>query len=220
MKNLIKAVQAQTKADLLRFKTDIKTAEDLNTWYYNSLLTPSTKKKVFSSIEDKKAYLIERQTKHLLKKQAEQVKKIETIFNTELLIDSINISVEWKKSQTWGNNPNATVQINYKNGLRDTFYSGSIGGCGYDKESTAIAKALNQCNALLKLMYAKKDKKVKLNNQAIFSYGSGYGLLPYFDGGVGTNCFYDIFKAINFKMTKTAYGKTFDCWHVQNNKIK
>lgn len=216
MKNLINAIKAQTKADFETFSKDIQKVTDLNVWQYNNLLTATTKNKVFAGISYKKAYLIERKNKQLLKREQEQINKIERIFNTINEIESINITVEWKKNRTWGSNPSATIQVNYTKGIRDTFYSGSIGGCGYDKESTAIGKALNQCDALLKLMYAKKDKKAKLNNRDIFSYGSGYGLLPYFEGGVGTNCYYDIFKAIGLKMQQTANGKSFSVWHVSS----
>ena len=52
-------------------------------------------------------------------------------------VKSITITIEWKKSRTWGMNPNANAQVEYKDGTYDTG-SASASGCGYDKESTVI----------------------------------------------------------------------------------
>jgi len=58
-------------------------------------------------------------------------------------IVEIHISVDWKKSRTWGHNPTAEVWLNYDGG---NVYarSASIGGCGYDKRSAAVSEALSR----------------------------------------------------------------------------
>ncbi len=221
MQKLIKLIQLETKQSIEKFATQIINEENeaLNNWQYKNLL-PKNSKKVFNNPTEKKYYLLERYKKDKFKSEAKQVEKITTIFNTVNIIDSINISVEWKKSRMWGANPTAYVRVNFKGGECKNFESGSIGGCGYDKESTAISEALNYCNELLKLMYTKKDKKTKLNNGDIFGYGSGYGLLPYFNGGVGVSCYYQIFESLGFKFEKVSSGKTFDVYRATNKKLK
>ena len=66
----------------------------------------------------------------------------------------ISISVDWVRSRTWGNNPHAEARTN-----TGTF-SGTASGCGYDKESTAIAEALNQCDSVLKVLYTLKENEL------------------------------------------------------------
>lgn len=102
-------------------------------------------------------------------------------FSTDLII-----TLEWKKSYMWGKNPRSYTNFG--------FMSRSIGGCGYCKTSTATAEALNSHLPLLKALYAKKDKflagsKVDDNhrNRDILGYGSGYSILPSFEGGVGVS---------------------------------
>ena len=67
----------------------------------------------------------------------------------------ISISVDWVRSRTWGNNPHAEARTN-----TGTF-SGTASGCGYDKESAAIAEALNQCDSVLKVLYTLKENGLR-----------------------------------------------------------
>lgn len=63
-------------------------------------------------------------------------------------VREIHISVDWKKSRTWGSNPTAEVWFLYDGGEHGggNAYakSASIGGCGYDKRSTAVSEALSK----------------------------------------------------------------------------
>ncbi len=219
MNDLTKLIKAETKKSIDKFSTQLteEKSENLNNWQYNNLL-PKNSKKVFTSEADKKAYLLERYIKDKNKAELKEIAKVTNIFNATAQIESVNISVEWKKNRTWGSNPSAEAKICFKNGACEYFNSGSIGGCGYDKESTAVARTLNQCNELLKLMYAKKDKKIKLSNRDIFGYGSGCGILPYFEGGVGVSCYYQIFESLGFKFEKIASRKTFNVYKATNKK--
>jgi hypothetical protein len=57
--------------------------------------------------------------------------------------DTIIISLEWKKSNTWGQNPIASG-VRLKDGRREFWgMTRSITGCGFDKQGTAIAEVLN-----------------------------------------------------------------------------
>ena len=92
--------------------------------------------------------------------------------------------------------------------------SSRVGGCGYDKESTATSEALNQFNAILKLMYAKKNDNIDMNNHELFGYGSGYGILPSFEGGVGVSTMRNICESIGIKWNDVAHGKNYDVYSI------
>lgn len=132
----------------------------------------------------------------------------------------ISISVDWVRSRTWGNNPHAEARTN-----TGTF-SGTASGCGYDKESAAIAEALNQCDSVLKTLYTLKENGLRAglsdksktavcgrSNGEICGYGAGYGAIPYFEGGVGSSCFWSIFKKCGFSVT-CHHGKHSDFYSV------
>lgn len=133
----------------------------------------------------------------------------------------ISISVDWVRSRTWGNNPHAEARTN-----AGTF-SGTASGCGYDKESTAIAEALNQCDSVLKVLYTLKENGLRAglsdksktaacgrSNGDICGYGAGYGAIPYFEGGVGSSCFWSILKKCGFS-TSCHHGKHSDFYSVE-----
>ena len=133
----------------------------------------------------------------------------------------ISISVDWVRSRTWGYNPHAEARTN-----AGTF-SGTASGCGYDKESTAIAEALNQCDSVLKVLYTLKENGLRAglsdksktavcgrSNGDICGYGAGYGAIPYFEGGVGSSCFWSILKKCGFS-TSCHHGKHSDFYSVE-----
>jgi hypothetical protein len=219
MKKLIKAIETEQKKRLEDFIFEINKVQDLaglKTWHYNDLL-PKGKNVSALSFDTLKAYLIDRKQKAIYKAIEREVSKIKTVFNAGTLIEA-KISMEWKRSQMWGNNPNAECWYSYKdvNGQRNSGYvvSGSIGGCGYDKGSTAVAQCLNQINEVLKPLYLKKDKAITKDNRELLGYGAGYGILPSIEGGVGVSCYPAIFKAIGYKFVTQASGKTFDVYTI------
>jgi hypothetical protein len=118
-----------------------------------------------------------------------------------------SVSIEWKKSANWGANPNCKFSNNsdYTN-----YFSGSISGCGYDKESTAMAQAFNQCDSLVKLVLLGFENGILTKENA---YGVSCEKMP-FQGGVGTNCFISSLKKLGWNMKKVGSGKTFDCWDI------
>jgi hypothetical protein len=141
------------------------------------------------------SYPTARRMANAIKKVMAEIDEIENSSDFE---SDLIITVEWTKSCTWGVNPRAFT--NYG------FDSGSVSGCGYDKLSTATARALNSDKRILKLMYFAKEKELSQRkatykeqngheenseraiNQFLFGYGSGYNALPNFEGGVGINC--------------------------------
>jgi len=142
-----------------------------------------------------------------------EIEHIETVFNAPDMV-SASVSIECKKSAMWGSNPSGSASVSYADKSRNIFESGSISGCGYDKESTAFAHAINQSNSFLKALYVLKDANVETKNHDLFGYGSGYGILPRLEGGVGVSCFYRIFEKLGFKMDNAASGKTFDAYMI------
>lgn len=115
----------------------------------------------------------------------------------------ITVDVDFVKSMTWGYNPHVTVATN--NGT----YYGTASGCGYDKESAAVAQAFDQDLSILKTLYTLKEKALEigiLDNKIGLGYGSGYGVIPCFERGVGVGCFWNILKKAGFDVLET-YGK-------------
>lgn len=123
----------------------------------------------------------------------------------------LSISVEWKRSKTWGANPTAESRSNYAVG------TGTASGCGYDKESAAIAEALNSDPAVMRELYAVADRALMEGKayRDYIGYGSGYSIIPYFEGGVGSNCFWSIFEKMGFDVRRVGSGKMYDCWTVE-----
>ena len=116
-------------------------------------------------------------------------------------LESLTITIEWKKSRTWGSNPHATGEAITKEGTR-LVGTATASGCGYCKRSTVIADLFNQF-----LRHKLYDQKI-LNR---FGFGRPYGIclpkdgqrwLHYFEGGIGEGCYRDISEAI---------GGTWEC---------
>lgn len=163
---------------------------------------------------------IEKEQKELEKRTQNKLNKLETIENAKD-IESFKIIVEWKRNSTWGMNPTATLQQWAETWSETT---GHASGCGYDKESAAVAEALNQSNSILKALFEYKEKRLQegqsdksksscngIDNRDIIAYGAGYDVLPYFDGGVGMNCFVNIFKLLGFECSET-HTKAIDIY--------
>ncbi len=221
MKNLIKAIETEQKARLESFINDINNVGDVSTLtakygYYSDLL-PKGKNVSKMELTELRAYLIGRKEKETYKAIERKIKQIESVNNVGELL-SCKISVEWKNSRMWGANPKAELWAQFINakGEHDSVYvvSGSIGGCGYDKLSTAVAEVLNQVNAVLKPLYQLKDQNPTAKNGELLGYGSGYGILPSFEGGVGVSCYPRIFEKIGYSFNTVASGKTFDVFSI------
>ena len=231
MKNLIKAIEAEQKQKLDNFISEInKTTElkQLDTWMYNELMpkgkTISNYLKggdIAGNYDAVKAYLIKRKEKSIYKAIEREVNHIKAVYSAGTLL-SVKISVEWKKSRMWGANPSAECWVSFinKDGQHDSVYvtSGSIGGCGYDKLSTAVSKCLTQVNEILLPLYNYKNTAMhndaKVSNHNLLGYGSGYGILPSIEGGVGVSCYPAIFNKIGMDFNTIASGKTFDVFTI------
>lgn len=162
-----------------------------------------------------------RATNEIAKATAEKLAKLDRIAQAPEL-SFITICVEWKRSSVWGYNPTATATTNTE------FASGHASGCGYDKESAAIADALNDCDSVLKVLYTYKERQLEAgetdesktascgrSNGSIIGYGAGYGAIPYFEGGVGASCFWAILKKCGFITRENHSGKHSNFYSVE-----
>ena len=156
----------------------------------------------------KKAY--DKMVKTMYKERDEKLEKLERIKQAED-IKQIRISVEWKKSATWVSNPHVELSAFSSNSCYTAKATAS--GCGYDKESQAIAEALNSIYGVRKLLIEKLDY---INEKKPYGINQ-YGIIPSFSGGVGTDCFTSFFKNIGWKVTEM-HGKTYDSYVIEKNK--
>jgi hypothetical protein len=213
MKQLINAITAEKKDRLNQFITDINEVTELSQltakYGYYSYLIPKGKKLDNMSITELRAYLITRKQNATYKAIEKEVSNIKTVLSAGTLKE-VKISVEWKKSRMWGANPTAEAWYSTTDGNSGYVKSESIGGCGYDKHSTAVAQVLNQINEVLKPLYIAREKNVKGKLGEFLGYGSGYGILPRIEGGVGVSCYRTIFNNIGYDFQTIASGKTFD----------
>lgn len=221
MKNLIKAIQQENESRKAQFLKDIRKEKEVSDkityGHYRQLLPSSKKGYQWKDDKEIKAYLVVRYNKVQDGRLEKELQRIETVSKAGEL-DSIVVNVEFKRSAMWGYNPSAEAQVDKKDGTRAHYSSGSIGGCGYDKESTAVAQALSQSNELLKLLYERKNKNIQKSNHDLFGYGAGYGLLPYIEGGVGVSCYRAIFEKIGFTFSQTSNGKMFSVFTISKKK--
>ena len=110
------------------------------------------------------------------------------------LPDGVSISVEWKKSRTWSANSHATVYAAF------SVTKGRASGCGYDKQSAEV----------MAIIYSAVEAGVKPGYSVLNSVG-----LPFFDGGCGVECFYEVFANCGYQFKRTAGGRTFDCYAIE-----
>jgi hypothetical protein len=207
--NFIKSATKRIKNHSLYLKNQVKQSKDFSEWNLKELLPASTglKKLQKMSRKDAEKYLFAR----IEKKQQKEIQEITDKVNRIFLageITKITISVEWKKSATWGTNPTAECRIHTSNGYE--FLTGKASGCGYDKESAAIASALNQSTAIIKMLFDadKKDPESK-----VYGYRSAKdGFFPHISGGVGVSCYRSVFALFGLNFECISYGKTYDSY--------
>lgn len=130
-------------------------------------------------------------------------------------IKSLTVSIEWKKSRMWGNNPTATGRVEYADGTFGRTAEAKASGCGYDKESAVLANIFNQC--LKYKLWELSDAAMKGGHGSMDHGPAPYGINNYnghrsFAGGIGVSCYYEICKYLGGKFERVASGKTFDAY--------
>ena len=207
MKNLIIKVTEENQAEMKR------TIENLHNEEYKTLNYYLTDLRIrqLNNGEITRDKAVEIATKKVRKEYAKKLEKtlekIKAIEEAEAF-NGCTIEVNWSKGQFGANQAKAILcGCGYIEGSK-------TGGCGYDKESTAIAEVFNRCFPLMKLLYNYRNNHTEGSNGEIFGYGSGHGFLPSFEGGVGTSSFYGILETVGCKMRCVASGKKYDIYEI------
>jgi len=204
-----KRIKNQYKELKTAFKNAVIDEKDSYLFANRNYLTPSINKKIKAGLTKKESLLLinNRLAKLQQKELEKNLTEINEIFKFESMeLDKLEISVDWKKNQVWGLNPTATIECIITDTKKESRFfsaSGSVSGCGYDKESSAIAVALNS-EMFFKYFLISNSKKLK----GIYGFSSTYF---NFSGGVGTNCFMNIFRKLKFKVVEK-HGKLYDVY--------
>lgn len=141
-------------------------------------------------------------------------------------VKRMTITIEWRKSRTWGMNPHASVHVEHHDGTWSRGEGYTCGGCGYDKESTVVAMIFN---AFLKYELWRKDaphdrRYVYKENENGVPYGISAGVdeeIPYvgYSGGVGMSCYPRIAEYIGGELTTITSTKTVDVYVYEDKKL-
>lgn len=187
----------------------------LSNYYLRSLMTPGAKDLIVSNdgtspIPDAAAKkMIARDTKSKRKTMLSKLQRIDDALSADIP-EIISVSVEWHRGRYGEMNPAVTVRAG---GYCTTGYAT---GSGYDKESAAVASAMNKNSAVLRIWYEHAEKRGK------FAYSMLYGEhdpLPHMDGGCGMSAVRDVFRGLGYAMTEH-HGKVFDYYEFTNERKK
>ena len=202
MNNLLNSLRLEGKKELEKVVKNIE-AGNMNTInFYITDLRKQQLKDGKITLEKVQQIAIKKASKEIKKQATKKMDQVKNIYATIEGMEDINIIVQHKKTN---------LGYQYKAILAtDTIrIEGKYtGGWGYDKLSSAIAEVLNQYKPLMELMYNYIDNKMweegslTINNREVLGYGSGHGILPYFESGVGVSSFYKIFDNLGLKLTQ------------------
>lgn len=214
--NRIKEAIEQASAERIRKNNEyidgLTAGKALSSWFAKEFLTTKTaetlkardpSEPIPADISAKMKAKAARIEAALMNKRLDKLAAAEAVE----LPEEITIAVDWVKSQTWGHNPHATVYA------ANTTTTGKASGCGYDKQSAAIAAAFNDNPEVMAIIYTAVEAGIKPGYSVLDSVG-----LPFFDGGCGVECFYKVFANCGYQFKKTADGRTFDCYSIEKKE--
>lgn len=131
-------------------------------------------------------------------------------------IKAIDVTIEWKKSSTYGYCPKLTGKVEYEDGRIENAEGYKASGWGYDKESTVFASI---CNDFLRYkLWEIQDNNSKEELEKIkVPYGIYFDkeFSPHFAGGVGMSCYYGIIEFLGGKLTEVANTKTVTVYRIE-----
>ena len=164
------------------------------------------------TIKDLRAAYLAKENENDAKDAELAIKRLTDAFSRNLP-STIKVEVNWKKSRMWGSNPTAEV---WADGYTS---SPSIGGCGFDKESTATATAFRE-NIVFDRIAATcawldmKESKATGSDSATYGYHlriTGFR----FDDAVGYSCHDRIIKRAGYRSTGEFHPKMADGYHYE-----
>ncbi len=210
--NLTAAVNAHFDEAAAKFAAALDTmttGEALNGWYYRDNMTAAALRIAQETnpaeplpvkVREK---MLSRFNRENERDRQKYLQRLEIAANAPELED-LTVCVEWAKNRTWGANPTATVTVNHDHRTETT---GHASGCGYDKESAAIANAMNANAAVLRILYTHAEKGGKFA-YSVYTFAG----LPYFDGGCGVSCFRNVFDGCGYRWENATHRKHFDMY--------
>lgn len=209
--NIRKAIADHEAETLDKFNQEIETktaADILASWYLKQYTTPKTLEAIKNTAPEEKPaadILAKMKAKKAREEAKNTAKRLEALALAKSckLPESVNISVEFTRSRTWGSIPHATITAEQ----RRTF--GTASGCGYDKESAAIASAMNQNSEVMRILYDHAESG-KGFPYSVHTFAG----LPSFDGGCGVSCFRSVFEACGYEWRQVGNGKTFNAYAI------
>lgn len=217
--NLTAAVNAYYDSQAENFWQDlnnITAAEATDHSYYSRTATPKLYEAIKALPQEQPLpdWIKDRMLSKLQRiNDKERAKKLQKLADVAALspLESVTVNVEWKRNPTWGHNPTAEVRA-FGDGYSAKLTVGKASGCGYDKESAAIATAMNGNPQILRAMYDHAERGGTFP-YSVYTYAG----LPYFDGGCGVSCFRNVFEAMGYKWRDVAHGKTYDVYSVERS---
>lgn len=122
----------------------------------------------------------------------------------------IDVVVEWKKNRIWGANPRAELRTG-----ENYYISGSIGGCGYDKESTATAQVFNLDAGMKKaaLVALYVDAHRPKNKRHLYGVDFFWCSGPRFSSGCGFSSHRSALELAGYKLVNQNGGKMFNTYY-------
>lgn len=153
-------------------------------------------------------YATERAARRIDKETAAAIEHAEKISNAPTL-EGITIYINWTRSSgTY--NPHAEVKVYTDRGTYTAH--GSAYGGNYNKESAAIAEALNEIDAALKVIYDQREEGVKLYGTRQTHAASRY------ERGTGINCITQILEHSNIMLISHDETKTTDHYYFERRE--
>lgn len=218
MKTIQSKELKNTKSNHSKMISWVKTStkdEILSKWPLRDLLTKKSQK----DLKTGKLTLTQARLKAIKHLERKLEKKTDNINLKYFCFDQltkkvtdIELSTSWSTGSVYGWQAQTEIKICYNDNTCDYFTGKKIGGCGYDKLSTAISSALNQSTYLKKELYKRANYAYNkgLKPKEVLGYGCGYGATPYFEGGVGENSILGILQKLGFEVVARASHKKFD----------
>lgn len=152
-------------------------------------------------------YATERANRRIDRETAAAIERAEEISNAAT-VEGITININWTRSNG-AYNPHVELKVYTDRGTY-TAYGRAYGG-NYNKESAAIADALNEIPAALKIIYDQRENDVKIYGTAL------YNAAPKYERGTGTNQIRTILEAANIMLISHDETKTTDHYYFERS---
>lgn len=156
----------------------------------------------------------EKAIKQLIKEEEKYIKELDQIAAAPD-VSYISINTEWVKNRYWGNNPHTTARVGFvAPELCPNTYTGRASGCGYDKYSAAVTQALNQSDAIKKVICEHLHQLKKAGRYPhSCNVWNCCGLPRLCTNGSGISTLRGVFECCGFKCEEDRSGKHSDYLH-------